>query len=258
MATDPNVKLLAEPLNKLLVPPASAIGSTLQDLWELVFGGFGMYVEKKRFLRAQALADFKASLETKVAAIPEAQLSEPPLAIVGPALEASKYYFEEPKLREMFANLISASMDSTKVSSVLPSFTEIIKQLTSLDAQNLLCFNNAPSAQLPIAEYRFESTKDHHFGVSQTDVFLSNPLAPSIESQSVSISTLIRLGLVSVAYDRYLLDESLYAAFYDTAEFKSLSVEAEQDADTIATIQKGIARLTPLGRVFVSICLPRA
>lgn len=250
-------KSLTDPLNKLLVPLSSSIGSTLQDAWELVFGGFGTYVEKQRARRLRDLIEFKESLESKVAAIPEDQLCEPSLAIVGPALEASKYYFEEPELREMFANLISASMDSAKVSSVQPSFTEIVKQLSSLDAQNLACFRNSNRGRFPLAEYRIES-KDSSYQVWQTNVFLSNPKEQDIKKQAISVAALSRLGLVNITFNRTFSDESLYSAFSITTDFLYL-VEAQKRVDPnnkTVVAAKGQVYLTPLGEVFLDICLP--
>lgn len=48
---------------KLFGPVAAAAGETLQDIWELVFGRLGNYVEKKRMVRRKALEDFKTTLE---------------------------------------------------------------------------------------------------------------------------------------------------------------------------------------------------
>ena len=95
---------LIEPINKLLLPIASAAGQTLQDVWELIFGGLSVYVEKKRIARQNSIDSFKKSLIKNITSIPEDNLQEPPLSIIGPALEASKYYFEEPELREMLQN----------------------------------------------------------------------------------------------------------------------------------------------------------
>ncbi len=57
------------------------------------------------------------------------------MSIVGPALEASKYYFDEKEIRNMFANLIASSMDSTYNGLVQHSFVEIIRQLSPYDAK---------------------------------------------------------------------------------------------------------------------------
>lgn len=255
MAIDHDLPL-SEPLNKLLVPVSSSVGSTLQDLWDLVFGGLGIYVEKKRLRRLQALETFKSSLEAKVASIPETNLTEPSLAIIGPALEASKYYFEEPELREMFANLISASMDSEKATSVLPCFTEIIKQLSPLDAQNLACFHNSDHGRFPLAEYHARS-KDHSFTVLQQNVFLSNPNEQDIDRQSISIAALARLGLVTITYDRTFSDKTIYKVFSNTPTFLTLAtLLKDSDPNRVLVANPGQVYLSPLGRAFIDVCIP--
>ena len=245
MTISDGIKAVAEPVNKLFVPLASSAGSTLQDAWELVFGGFGNYVEKKRIVRLKALEDFKNSLEEKVSAIPKDRLCEPKLSVVGPALDASKYYFEEPEIREMFAKLISASMDSEKSPSVHPSFAEIIKQMSPLDGQNLFLFID----RLPIAEYRL-SNSNGDFAVACSNVFLENHSATDLLKQSQSISSLVRLGLIYTDYDKWLIDESRYEGFSQTPLYRSLI-----GGQMTLTFQKGLTGLTPLGAEFRRVCL---
>lgn len=240
---------LLEPLNKLLVPVASSAGQTLQDVWELVFGGFGNYVDKKREIRRKALEDFKSSLEGKVAAIPQEQLCEPSLSIVGPALDASKYYFEEPELREMFANLIASSMDSQKATSVHPSFSEIIRQMSPLDAQNLTYF----TARLPVAEYRWVTKEQAGFRVFLSHAFLANPDEQDLNKQSVSLASLARLGLIDISYEQFLTDKSAYDGFEQTALYRDVTASLPENIQL--NVQKGLASPTPLGTQFIRVCL---
>jgi hypothetical protein len=62
---------------------------TLDDCWELVFGNFHLFVEKKRALREQDLNDYKSKIANEVIKIPPENLKEPELNIIGPAMEAS-------------------------------------------------------------------------------------------------------------------------------------------------------------------------
>lgn len=251
------IKTVSEPANKLLVPLASAAGSTLQDIWDLVFGSFGSYVEKKRIVRARDLENFRASLLDKVSAIPEERLCEPPLSIVGPALEASKYYFEEPDLREMFAKLIAASMDSEKAPAIHPSFTEIIRHLSPLDAQNLTYFTGPASFKqiLPLGEYRVKALSDKSYKVVQTNLFLSNPKEQSLTRQAVSIANLARLGLAETTFERYLIDKSLYEPFEQTKEYRDILDYCSREEDQTPTMKKGEVFLTPMGEAFCAICI---
>ncbi|WP_412095180.1 Abi-alpha family protein, partial [Bacillus haynesii] len=54
--------------------------------------------------------------------MPEENLVEPPLHIIGPTIEASKFYFESDELRSMFSNLIAASIDSETINKTHPAF----------------------------------------------------------------------------------------------------------------------------------------
>lgn len=245
---------------KLLGPAAESAGKTLQDAWELVFGGFGNYVEKKRITRRKALEDFKVSLENKVNNIPESQLCEPPLSIVGPALEAAKYYFEEEKIREMFTHTISASMDSRKAHRVHPSFPVIIQQMSSLDAKNLECFYRADGT-LPLCEYRIchkDGENDEYpfllpQSIVQTNIFLSNPQAKDIKQGAASISSLSRLGLISTNFDKNLHGD-YYKIFRETPEYLSLLEKYKDDTEQFPYIQEGFSQLTPLGDNLCAIC----
>lgn len=245
---------------KLLGPAAESAGKTLQDAWELVFGGFGTYVEKKRITRRKNLEDFKASLEGQVNSIPGKYLCEPPLSIIGPALEAAKYYFEEEQIREMFANTISASMDSRKAFRVHPSFPVIIQQMSSLDAKNLECFYRAHGT-LPLCEYRIckkDGENDDYPSLLpqrtlQTNIFLSNPQARDIKQNATSISSLSRLGLISTNFDMNL-NEDHYKIFEETPEYLSLLEQYKDDTERFPYIQEGISNLTPLGDNLCAIC----
>lgn len=247
---------------KLFGPVAGAAGETLQDAWDLVFGGFGNYVEKKRLSRGKALEDFKATLENQVNDIPIDQLCEPPLSVIGPALEASKYYFEEEEIRAMFASVISASMDARVNSLVHPSFPTIIQQLTSADAQTLTCFksNNA----LPLCEYHIRSITNEEdarfpsgapYDVIYTNIFLSNPQLCDSRQGAISITTLSRLGLVDILYGTVDTDTD-YKIFEETVEYRAILSRCKDDPQLQPYIKKGYARLTPLGKNLCSICFP--
>lgn len=125
----------------LTVKAASdGVVKSLVDLWN---GAIGHYIhswsEKRRLIMEEK---FIPSIAEKIAKIPDENLQEPKMSILGPTLEASKFYIEEEEIREMFSNLIAASMDSTYNGIVQHSFVEIIKQLSSYDAKFLSAIQN--------------------------------------------------------------------------------------------------------------------
>ena len=127
---------------------------TLQDWWYINYGHNAS--NRAALLRAKNEIDvenLRNSTLQQVATIPPENVQEPPLKILGPALEASKYYIEEEELRSMFAKILASSFDDRKNSIIHPSFVEIIKQLDVTDARILQFLkeqNHATGSPIPI------------------------------------------------------------------------------------------------------------
>lgn len=233
---------------KLLGPTAEAAGKTLQDIWDVVFGGFQLYANKKRFSNQRNFEEFKASFEQRITEILAESLQEPKLSILGPILDASKFYFEEKSLREMFASLASTSMDARKERDMHPSYPEIIKQMSPLDAQNLSLFKS----QLPVAEYYLENKEKESRRTMLTNVFLENDKESDLIAQSRSLSSLSRLGLLDIEYETFVLADKFYEKFCFTDYFLLLGLDSP---NLIAGIRPGRARVTALGKAFTGVCL---
>ena len=248
---------------------------TLDDCWELVFGNFHLFVEKKRALREQNLSDYKNRIATNIQSIPPENLQEPPLNIIGPALEASKFFIESAVIREMFAKVIASSTDCQKANQTHSCYVEIIKQLSPLDAQNIAVLKES---QEPLVEYRLEN-KNGQSVISQTNVFLSNEENQNIKENAISISNLIRLGLASISFHECFSDPKKYDKFHKTEEYKLMlksvslvkKIHEESDVDSFPTIKpqtvkhfvateyspkikEGRIELSPLGESFAQIC----
>jgi Abortive infection alpha len=247
---------LPEFIDKGLSKPAEAIGKTITNTWDLVFGGFDFYVQKIQHKRQKNFLDFKKQVEQEISQVPEENLVEPPLYILGPTLEASKYYFDSEELRFMFAKLIAATINSDTIKQTHPSFVEIIKQLSPLDAQNLAFFKNKSS--LPIAEYQLHFDGGHT--TLQTNVFLENEKTTNLVLNSSSITNLYRLGLISIVYGTHFKNVSFYDKFKTTDVFSNYKNGIENKASGFEKydyihIEMGICEISPLGRNFINSCL---
>ena len=93
-------------------PTSKSIGENLGLLVDGVMGWLGYWGQKQEIKREAYLADFKKKIAEKVAGIPEEKLNEPKIRIVGPAIEASKFYIEEAEFRELFAELVASACDA--------------------------------------------------------------------------------------------------------------------------------------------------
>ncbi len=127
-----SIKVPADITKAALEPPAAQIGGGLGDLFYLVFSPLA----KARIKKDHEIKLLRDEIELEISKVSIENLTEPPLNIVGPALEASKYYIEDPDIRSLFSKLIASSVNSMQSEKIHSSFVEIIKQLSPLDARN--------------------------------------------------------------------------------------------------------------------------
>ena len=105
---------------------------TVENYWNIFVGS---YAEEK-LLKIQAKQEYnlqlyRDELASGISKIEPDNFQDPAMNILGPTLEASKYYIDEKEMRKMFANLLASSMDKSKNNVVHNSFVEIIKQLSA-------------------------------------------------------------------------------------------------------------------------------
>lgn len=255
-----------EPVKAVLNPGANQIGTLFGDLLAMATSKIHFSAEKMRLQQAHDLETFKKSLSDKLNAKPKECLVEPRMQVVGPAVKNAKYCMDEPKIREMFQNLLANAADERYQSKVHPSFSAIIAQMSPLDAENLSLFRK--KEVYPIARYKFNLSGGGEY-VSFTHCFLVNSkmkTADELELQAASLSSLERQGLIEIIYGQLLLDKTVYEPFENTEIMQrsriTLSIyqamENENTPDdmrhTSVTQQNGIVKLTPFGKEFTQVC----
>lgn len=255
-----------EPVKAVLNPGANQIGTLFGDLLAMATSKIHFSAEKMRLQQAHDLETFKKSLSDKLNAKPKECLVEPRMQVVGPAVENAKYCMDEPKIREMFQNLLANAADERYQSKVHPSFSAIIAQMSPLDAENLSLFRK--KEVYPIARYKFNLSGGGEY-VSFTHCFLVNSkmkTADELELQAASLSSPERQGLIEIIYGQLLLDKTVYEPFENTEIMQrsriTLSIyqamENENTPDdmrhTSVTQQNGIVKLTPFGKEFTQVC----
>lgn len=228
------------------------IGQTLGDAWLLVFGGISHAADKRRAKYDHALKAYNQELSDAVAAIPSEKQVEPSIQITAQALENSKYCIEEPELRNMFTSLISKSMNTDYCKDIHPSFAEIIKQMSVLDAHVIESFKHSARTQLPLCRYILQ--KDKGYTVLLENVFLGYR-HPDLYALSISISSLVRLGLLKISDTECLVDDTKdwYQPFKEHLWFQNLQCTFPNNE---ISILKQVVILTPLGQSFSRVCIP--
>lgn len=206
--TDP-LSTAAVAVGKDIATGASkGIIQTLNDIWYCAYGH--KWDEKAQELRLRQtikLDKLKKDLEQKIQVIPNENLQEPKLSVVGPALESAKFYMDENEIREMFANLIAASMNKSQADNIHPSFVEMIKMLSPLDAKNLYFLYSLQDETISKIRVEYENSG---YNDIYNHIYLGNPECQDNQLMEPSIDNLIRLKLIDVSYDEYKKNDELY------------------------------------------------
>lgn len=262
---------------------------TLKDWWYINYGyelsNEAAMLKAKQDVNVQKL---KKSLLKNVSEIKPENIQEPKLNILGPALEASRFYIEEEELRDMFAKLISSSMDIEKSNQIHPSFVEVIKQLSREDALFLKEFQE--SSRLPYGNVLIVENKENkpEKVIEDSKDFIKLPDLPSWEEfnrqntvktqpfinhfyisenrQSIyqndfNISSLERLGLIKISQETPLSNSSLYSKIEREFNFMKTTMEEGQHGtehipDGVhLELKKGVIDLTTFGISFFSVCI---
>jgi hypothetical protein len=129
-------------LDEGATPAAKEIGITLANIFYVIFTPINYHVERLRIRHTENLKQYQKDIQKELIKIPEEKLIEPSLNIVGPALDASRFYIEQEDIRKMFAKLIAFSMNIDTYTRVHPAFIEIIKQLLPDEAKIVKAISN--------------------------------------------------------------------------------------------------------------------
>lgn len=233
------------------ISKAEGPGRALDDIMSLIgFEKLHEVAEKKRISRDMNIQEYKESIAQKVARIPEDKIVEPPLSIVGPAFEASKFYIEEYELREMFSSVISASMDSRLNNRVHPSFVDIIKQLSPHDALVLSKIkNNNYHPGSPISAMKMVVKVEEGEKIIFPLLVLFNEDI-QYESNSISINNLNRLGIVNINMNTWATDDDAYTKYYSNPILSHILNKHPE-----MSLSKGSYTLNDFGKNFIDICV---
>lgn len=206
----------------------------------------------------EQIQDFVSTkLAEKLKNVPPENIATPKPNIAGPALESLRYTGHEETLREMYANLLAASMDTRTANGTHPSFVEIIRQLTPDEARilNLLIQDRL----FPLLNIRAER-KSRRGGAQ--DVLINFSLLGweancDYPNQAPTyISNLCRLGLVEVPNFQEYADPGIYEQLekhpFIEAEKKSYELANE---DCRIVFKRKMLTITELGKNFLMVCV---
>lgn len=236
--------------------PSTALGNTMGTVLEFFNNTVLLPMQKYNIRKDLELENYKNELEEKLKAIPEENLVEPKINIIGPSFEALRYNMEEEELKNMFTNLIIKSANSTTQSRVLPAYVDIIKQLSVEDAKMLTLFKENDFGFRTIQLTLSENNSDGHSKLDKyaliTKSLLDKPSTiHSIKLNGIIIDNLIRLNLVELSFEEwYTRNIELYDKL-----FNAVANSIIHNPNQTLNYKKGILKLTDFGKNFIDICL---
>ncbi|MEG7636822.1 DUF4393 domain-containing protein [Enterococcus casseliflavus] len=248
--------------------------TSLEDWW---YVNYGHDISKTAsLLRAKNEVDvekFKEDILKEASTVKPENILEPKINILGPALEASKYYIDEEQMRKMFAKLIASSMDKSKEGFARSSFVEIIKQLTPIDAMNLKTLYDNGGEDV-ICKLIFRALNGYHLHSSHV-IFNEDDISTHGITES-SLDNLVRVGLIEIDYSRQLAN-TFAVQKYNQIQTMPLYQEALTEMETVniqirhttnqsilkemggseysIDLIKGAYKLTSFGKDFCISCL---
>jgi len=240
----PQVKEAASNLGQTAVTLTKTINNVLVPLAAINFA-----FDKARVYFS---GKFQEDMATKAKAIPPEHIVEPKASIAGPTLQGLAFTHDEPDLKEMYLNLLATSMDGRAAATAHPAFVEIIRQLDSDDARLV---RGVLLSAVPVPIIQIKSTNKDGSGYNILVQHLLNLQDMStgrmVEDPQLGamIDNWVRLGLVEVAYDKFLTDQTQYSWAEQRPEFLRLSQVLQPNEARVEYV-KGIMWRTELGKRF--------
>lgn len=197
-------------------------------------------------------------MQAKYNKIPAEYQVEPTSYIALKSTNELNYALEEEHLKEMFENLLISDMDSRKKSRVRPIYIEIIKQLSKDDAKFLQYFHKYKDFFCSIS---ITLKRNNSEGYSTLDSYIIynykkiNGITSysTLKLDPIVIDTLLMHKLIEVDYQTYYTYENADKE-YKTL-FEAVKNRYAVDEGDALSYEKGLVRLTALGKSFIDICL---
>ncbi len=197
------------------------------------------------------------ALKDKVSAIPKDKICEPEPYVAIPAMQQIAYCYDSEELRNMYANLLASSMNKDKKWSVHPGYVDIIKQLTPDEAKLLKVLPKKTNVYLPVVDLKIK-LGDHTKGeriIKQNYTNIGDSICESPESIGLYLDDLIRLKIIDIPYDRYLVDKTNYDKLKNSNYIKKLMQSHRLTPEQKFDFNEKILSVTEFGLGFISCCI---
>lgn len=255
----------ADSKHALTYPAAKTLGLAADGLISIFCYPF----LKARIFTQERLKQYQKEVADKINEMPEENRDPSKLGLVVKAIEESRYQLNEDDIREMYVNLIAATLDNRKNENIGPRFATIIAQFSPSDAKFMSLFNHTKKTpdgyldSLPIFNIKLCSNDNKHLWYYKRNLMFDEK--GSIKAYGDSIDIIKSFGIVDIIYGSH--DEGYENEFSKVEKhvnsnseyYQRLMKEKNENEDTNYThikIEKGSIKLTSLGRRLMDIIFP--
>lgn len=199
-----------------------------------------------------AIKETEKLLEEKLKRTPQDKIVEPEPYVAVPAIQQLSYSFDSEELRDMYANLLAASMNIDTKWDVHPSFVEIIKQLTPDEAKLLKKMPENTMTYAPLIDLRVNLGNGRgHISTIRNFTNIADGVCESPQNISTYIYNLNRLGIINVLEDIHVMESEKYHPL----EHHPFVVGLRQGISQSSTIHRKSYHLTEFGKTFIETCV---
>ncbi len=222
------------------------------------FSGLDKWILSKEY----AIDETKKLLAQKLENVDPEKIIEPERYVAIPAIQAISYSMNSEELRNLYANLLAKAMNFDTKDFVHPSFVEIIKQMSPIDAlvlNEIAQSNFFPLVNLSIKQYesldlnpikKMQGAKNVKSYPNITYITFA-----SYESVLVSLDNLLRLKLIE---ERISLNKEIPQKILNTTLYNNFKKELQSliSGDNLE-IEEQVHSFTMsfLGKNFCAICI---
>lgn len=257
-----NLKELAENVGKAVntvpelyqdafQPAAQEAGKAVGRLPRAINAAFAG-LDKWILNREYSVKETQKLLELKLEHIEPEKIVEPEPYVAVPAIQAISYTMNNEELRNLYANLLAKAMIDDTKESVHPSFVEIIKQMSPIDA---LVFKIIVESDIrPIIDLNRKMPSGGTQNIQNHCTWINEF---SIKQCATAIDNLLRLGLIEIPFGNYYTQQEAYNYVRENPKFKELEQESLKRLKEEESLdyERNYIKLSDLSTLFYNICV---
>lgn len=246
--------IAVEGYSDTLKPTFKSIGNILA----LPFQAVDAALAKPKLWVVEKQYNFEKTREIlahKMKDVPKEKIVPPENYVAVPALQQISYCFDSDELREMYANLLAASMNADLKWFVHPSYVDIIKQLTPDEAKLLKRLNGKENTYYPIIDVKINLGNEKGYIVQLYNyTTIAEGVCDCPQNINSYLENLERLKIIEIDKSQWIVDEDEYNKLKNSTIVTQL-ISAKLPEGQEYDFKRGYFHLTSFGYNFVEMCI---